>query len=399
MRSGTFWGWCGFVLCVELMGYGLAHGVARSFDFAAFYAAGRILRSAPSHLYDVAMQMQVERAWVGTQRFFPFYHLSYEALLYAPLSLLSYAWAYVAWMGVNLGALAVAYGLGPKAAGLGGVPRMVLFFGLVPTLFCLMVGQNSLLFLMVLCVVWRCVERGRWGLAGVVLGLGLFKLPLAIVIAALLALRLGWRFAAGFAASAAGVLGVCVGLVGIDGTRAMVGLMREAAAAPAGGMAAQARMAVIPQGMPNLNGLVYVAGGGFLTARAAMTVELTLAAAVLVGCAVLVRRVRRPADAFCVAVTCGLLVSQHAGVHDMSLLLVPVLLGAGRMQRAWVVLCYALPVVLFGVAFPRFLALDGVVPLLFLAGVVYELWVRRGGERQEGDSEKVLGERLDGVVG
>lgn len=63
-------------------------------DFAAFYAAGTIVREGDgSRLYDEALQRQVERE--RTMRsdqtgFLPYPHAPYEALLFAGLSLFSY---------------------------------------------------------------------------------------------------------------------------------------------------------------------------------------------------------------------------------------------------------------------------------------------------------------------
>jgi hypothetical protein len=373
LRSEAVQGWGVFAVCILLLGYGLSQQIARELDFQAFYVAGRILRSSAAQLYELGTQMRVEHAVVAGGRFMPFYHLSYEALLYVPFSFLSYRWAYVAYMAWNLSLLGMAYAVAPRTAetSLRFVPRMLLFFASVPVLFCLGVGQNSILFLLVLCVVWRCVEDGRLAAAGALLGLGLFKLPIAAVLAVLLGVRLGWRFLAGFAAAALGVGLLCVRIAGVNGMYGWLRLTREAAMAPNQGALTQTAVAVVPQGMPNLNGFLYLMGMRHAAAGTAMEIDLALSLAVLLGCVVLVRRSTVPM-AFAVAVACALLVGQHVGLHDMALLLVPVLLGTGRMQRAWVAVSYALPIAIFATGGPELIALEAIVPILFLAAAASE---------------------------
>src|ERR1700760_3672148 len=65
-------------------------GTAVSADFRSFYAAGQILRSRPAQLYNLNAQLAAQRASVSPSPHpLPFYHPSFEALLYAPFSLLT----------------------------------------------------------------------------------------------------------------------------------------------------------------------------------------------------------------------------------------------------------------------------------------------------------------------
>lgn len=396
-RRAEVFGWGVFMLCMGLLGYGFSQQIARVLDFSAFYGAGHVLRDSATRLYDMQLQAEVQRQFVASGRFMPFYHPAYEALLYLPLSFLSFRAAYVTYLVGNLILLALVYRLAPTAAApcLRRVPRMLLFFASVPVLFCLVEGQNSILFLLLLIGVWSLIGRGAYVSAGLLLGVGIFKLPLTPIIALLLALRFGWRFLGGAVASGCGMILVSAWMTGVGGTKAWIAVMRLAAAAPGMNAHEQNVMRVLPEGMTNLSGLLYVAGSRLFAVRPPALFGLAASIVVLMVCALLMRRLPRAADAFSVAVMGALLAGPHVSLHDMALLLIPVLLSSGYLFGSWVVVVYALPFALFLVDPPRLLAVDALAPLLFVIATAYETMARK--EDRPAASDGLRGEVPDVV--
>ena len=106
---------CIFLVLAEIGGYFASKSVARSPDFRSFYAAGYMVRTQPSQLYDVARQKQVQDTLVAPTAIpLPFFHPSYEALLYAPFSLLKFRAAYLSFMFFNVIFLVLARILWPN---------------------------------------------------------------------------------------------------------------------------------------------------------------------------------------------------------------------------------------------------------------------------------------------
>src|SRR5712671_261469 len=82
-------------------------------DFRQLYVAGYMVRTGQSHqLYDYDVQHQLEDELVSREKLsLPFNHLAFEALLFVPLSLLPYTWAYPASILVNFTLLLISYRL------------------------------------------------------------------------------------------------------------------------------------------------------------------------------------------------------------------------------------------------------------------------------------------------
>src|ERR1700681_1919101 len=90
---------------------GIRIGISGRADFRCLYAAGYLVRSGDaSHLFDYDAQRSIENAHVSVEDVaLPFNHAPYEALLFAPLTLLPYRWAYVIVLVGNLCLLALAF--------------------------------------------------------------------------------------------------------------------------------------------------------------------------------------------------------------------------------------------------------------------------------------------------
>lgn len=340
--------WCVCLLFMELAGAGFAR-MGLTFDFPSLYAAGYQVRTHPSQLYDLAQQAHVQHERTSESRFLAFYHPSYEALMYAPFSLLKYRAAYLALIAFEMLLLMAAFfaacsvfsntdfWLQPKPG------LMLLWF--VPLLISVIFGQDSILFLLLSCLAWRQLESGKDMNAGCLLALCLFKFQFAVPIAILIAIRRGWRFAAGFLVTSAGVALLCIGIVGVAGMRALARLLFSATTAIDTNTIVHRGMG-LPSAMPSLAGLLYACTIHLRPSPSILNaVTAIFSFLVFAWCAWVIRRFPLKI-AFSIAIMCGLLVSYHLGIYDLTLLLLPVALLAGRAHRYISVALFGLPILI-----------------------------------------------------
>src|SRR5207253_4834325 len=170
-------------------------------------------------LYDYRLQRQIQDSLVSDdERALPFIRPAYQALLFAPLSLLPYRNAYLAFMIVNFGLLALCFVLlHNNTANLRnewwGLP-VALFLVFYPIALAIMQGQDSILLVACLCAALVCLQRGRDLSAGLLVGLGLFKIQIVIPIALVFLFWRRWRFSAGFTMATFVLAGISVIVAG-----------------------------------------------------------------------------------------------------------------------------------------------------------------------------------------
>ena len=345
----------------------------RLYDFRAFYTAGWLLLHHPAQLFNLSTQTAAQNAVVCPMvRGVPFYHPAYEALLFAPLSVLSYRHAYIAFAILNLLLVALCYVLAPRATDprIARIPRPLLFFLCFPVFMAIAEGQDSIVFLLLICLLWRALASGRDGTAGIVLALALFKLQIAFALLFFLALYLPAarrkHLLLSFAPSAAAVALTCLLITGPHGFADWLGLIGSASIASHLGHHAQSVIAVYPKAMPTLNGLLYLCGGHLLSSHASFALVVILSILVFAAALYLVRTARDLPAAFCAALVAALLLAPHLYLYDYVLLLFPVLLLTERSQPLLTALFYVLPFVLFAFAGLDWFAIMAVVPALFL---------------------------------
>src|SRR6266851_1531282 len=298
-------------------------------DFRSQYTAGYMVRSGNAHrIYDYGAQLFFQNQLVGAREMaLPFDHLPYEALLFVPFSYLSFKAAYFAMLVFNLFVLALSVRLMRRwTSTLDGIypwlsSVMVIVF--LPTAVALMQGQDSILLLFFLTAAFLALEGGHEFLAGVLLSLGLFKFQIVLPIALLFLLWRRWRLSAGFALTAVGLVAGSFGLIGREAAASYFRLllsmsMRLSSAAE------QSRLGTPPAIMPNLRGLVF----GLLNNRLPMTwiqiVILTLSLICLVAACIAGSKARR-GNSLLIAILAGAAVSYHFHLHDMAILLLPIL--------------------------------------------------------------------------
>jgi hypothetical protein len=305
----------------------------------------------------------------------PFYHPACEALLFAPFTLLSYRSAYIAFAVFNLLLLALCYRFAPLPADprIARIPRSLFLFLCFPAFMAIAEGQDSIVFLFIVCLLWRALDTGHDRAAGILLALGLFKLQIAFGLLLFLVLYLPAprraRLLLSWLPSAAAVALTCLLITGPRGMAMWFRLILSSSTASHESQHIQSAIAVYPKAMPTLNGLLYVCGARLLPARISFALDLFLSLLVLAAAIYVVRKVRSTALAFCAALAASLLLAPHLYLYDYVLLLFPVLLLTERRQPLLTALVYAVPFVLFFIRGLDWFALMAVVPALFLASL------------------------------
>lgn len=359
--------WLIFLLLVMFAGFRYARHSA-TLDFQAFYAAGHLLRSHPAQMYDFTLQRQLQAAL--TPGFIPFFHPAHEAALFAPFSFLNYRTAYLAFIAVNMLLLMAVYFLArPLLSPLSPAWQArasVLPFFFVPLLLVFVQGQDSIVSLLLYCLAWRQLESKNDLRAAALLGLALFKFQFALPFALLISIRRGWRFTAGFLLASAAIVLLCLSIVGIAGAAQYVRLLSGATSAINQSLLGQT-LTPLPRTMPNIAGLVYACGGRFLPSSMAFNaVSGLFSLALFAWCARAIRRVDEK-TAFAIALLCSLLISYHFGFYDLTLLLLPMALLAGRMNRYILASLVVIPAVVllgFGMNWAFFAAVPVLAALI-----------------------------------
>jgi hypothetical protein len=287
-------------------------------DFRHLYTAGYMVRVGhAADVYDYTLYEKFQNELVGpAQGALPFNHLAYEALFYAPFSLLNYRHAYLAFLAANLIILAASIRMlrelfSPLTQVWPYLPIAIVVCFL-PVAMALIEGQDSLILLALFAaaIAAECAQEDLK--AGVLVGLTLFKFQYAIPVVLLFLVWKRWRFLTGFAISGLAVVGISVWLTGFSGSvlyaRSIIAM--SARYSSANGVL----YGIHPEGMPNLRGIAYVLTRGSVSVT--HWIVLIGSAAVMV-CGAL-KRPWLPG-----ALLAALLVSYHQVIADTSLLALP----------------------------------------------------------------------------
>jgi hypothetical protein len=308
-------------------------------DFRQLYVGAYMLRSGHAHeLYDYTAQKQFEDTLVSrAQSALPVNHLAYEELLFVPFSYLNFTAAYAAFLALNLVLLTAGYRLirpwmGNLAAIYWWLPA-VMFLAFLPIAATLIQGQDSILLLTLLAVASGLLKSGREFRAGILVAFGLFKFQIVVPIALLFLLWRRWRFFAGFAVSATGLLSVSLFLVGpAQGKVYLRSLLSMSIGLSS--LADQLRYGISPAFMPNLRGLIFGMASERLPAISVQVVTFFASFVVFSLVVMFGRRVPTAFDAFLIAIATSAVVSYHLLIHDLSVLLIPIVVMLDRFIAA-----------------------------------------------------------------
>jgi alpha-1,2-mannosyltransferase len=197
-------------------------GQIKGTDFVHFYVLGNLaLNGDRAALYDVAAQAKRAIELVPESRgtyYVPIYGPQ-VSLLFAPLALLPYGWALTIWLAMTAAVYAVCLAaFWYRCPSLRTDARLVaLVAAASPAFFNLMAhGQNSALAVAAFTAGFFALARERRFLAGVAIGMLVYKPQLGLAAACLFVLKAEWPVLAGGLAGAFGQLGLAWGWYGTD---------------------------------------------------------------------------------------------------------------------------------------------------------------------------------------
>jgi hypothetical protein len=330
-------------LILALTGFAILHGwiflrlhdsIFQGYgDFTSFYTAGKIVQQGESaRLYDRGLQWQVQRAFAPSVRTrsgpLPYIRPPFEALLFLPFCYLTYPLAFMVWMGIKIAMLFEVSFLLQRAIGEGSVfltrPSLLALccLGFFPVAVDLVLGQDSILLLLLLTLVFVSLQKGTDFRAGAWLGAGLFKFHLVIPFFVVLLLRRRFRAAVGFSSAALVLFLLSIMLVGWSGLAGYPAYLWGLNDAPAlAGMR--------NQGMPNIRGLITPLFGSGRVPVPVQGALLTLSILATIVAAKIWPTdgdcwLNRLGFSFCIVVT--LATGYYANTYDLTLLILPFLL-------------------------------------------------------------------------
>jgi hypothetical protein len=195
-----------------------------------------------------------------------------------------------------------------------------------------MQGQDSIILLTLLAGATYCYGQKNDLAAGIFVGLGMFKFTIVVPVGLLFFFWRSWRFSLGFACSAASAVCASLWLVGFQQSQLYVRSLLSMGVS--GTMLDQIKYGIYPIQMANIRGLISGATGSLLSHSWVQFITLAASSAILLWAAMRGIAGKRGADAIGLAITAATTVSYHLYVHDMSVLLIPILLTLNRFIDA-----------------------------------------------------------------
>lgn len=293
-------------------------------DFTIYYTAASIVRQGlTAKLYDHRTQQNVQREFTKDTDIrkspLPYIHPPFEALLFIPLTFVSYPKAYLLWNATNLAMLIYVAVLlrrfAPYLKKIHLLELVCVLLAFFPVFANFYQGQDAILLLLLFALGFAALEKDLNFAAGCWFGSAMFKYHFALPVALLLCWWRGRKFAGGFFTTGLLAVAVSVAMVGWQGALSYPDFMWRVLSVPGYGQA--------PPGlMPNFMGLLV---GWSPPGRIGW---IPLAIASLVGAALFLFIARhsnfperRVFDlAFASAVTTSILIAYNTNIHDLSLL-------------------------------------------------------------------------------
>jgi len=312
---------------------------ARKYDFSTRYASGFILRRGDgSKLYCLEEEHRVQEALFGRKGVMVETHPPFEIPLYAQLSKLPYNHAYIVLAVINISIWVVFVLLIRSCAP---VPEqtfryLLLCFTFFPLWAALLQGQTSLLLLLLYGATFLALKRKRDFVAGVFLGLGLFRFQLVLPFVLICILRKKWKLTAGFASVALLLAAISVLAVGWQGVMSYAFLIIDTARHPSNPAYASIR----PSDMPTVRGFLAAILTGWVSQKWINAGTALVSAFLILFTAWRWRQEdRRDEDdslglIFAAALTVTLITGFYVLAHDMSLMLLAVLLTLASSQQS-----------------------------------------------------------------
>jgi hypothetical protein len=292
-------------------------------DFIIFYTASKIvLDGRAEHLYDLTVQKSYQATFNVPFRPdpLPYNHPAYELLLVLPLARLSYTGAFIAWGVFNIClVVGIVWLLSSTISRENRRLAALLCGAFFPVTAALWQGQDSILSAFLVSAAFISLRRGHEGLAGAALALGLYKPQLVLPIAAILALQRRWTAVFSFAIVGVILAGASILITGWSGAVDYVRLLT---------WIDKTHYTIDPANMANLRGL-FENASSFGIPRV-VTLLITAAASLsMVSWSLLQWKANEPVRGrsfnlvFSHLIITTLLVSYHLYIHDLTLLVIP----------------------------------------------------------------------------
>ncbi len=306
-----------------------------SLDFSEFYAAAQMVREGQGEsLYDLTVQAQFQSKLAAVHAYY--LRPSFETLLFLPFTYVSYRTAYTLWTLINLALLVLVVSLIESRTNVSlAVSQyarihadaglvLVIFLTFAPTTTCLLIGQDSILILLVYTIVFVMLRLGAEFRAGCVLACGLFKFHLIIPFVIIILLRRRWPALKGFAAVGSLLVLLTIAVSGF-------GVLREYPRVLLFDSAHRQIMGFNPEFTPNIRGFLYLLAKG----RPSYVFSgLTAIFSVLaLWWAAKNWRNDRFEWSFSASLLATLLASYHLYNYDLTLLLLPVAIVCGALAQ------------------------------------------------------------------
>lgn len=306
-------------------------------DFTIYYTAASIVRKGlTAKLYDHKTQQSVQQEFTRDADIrkspLPYIHPPFEALLFLPLTFVSYPKAYLLWNATNLAMLIyIAVLLRRYAPYLQKIHvlELVLFLlAFFPVFANFYQGQDAILLLLLFALGFAALQKNFDFSAGCWFGLGMFKYHFVLPVALLLWWWKGKRFGSGFLTTGLLAVTVSIGIVGWQGALSYPKFMWRVLSVPGYGQT--------PPGlMPNFMGLLE----GWSPPGHVGWMGLTIASVAGAALFVFVARHKSFSEprvfdlAFASAVTSAILIAFNTNIHDLSLVVLPIMIVGREFAR------------------------------------------------------------------
>jgi len=302
-------------------------------DFSVTYLGARMVQQGQgAKLYDLTEQVKLRSALYEHPNPLIYEHPPFEALLLSPLGALPYKTAYLIWGSINAMLwLVLPYVIRPYAPVPGDeLAYLALWFIFAPLGIALYQGQSSIVLLLVYILTFISLKGSRDLLAGIFLGLGLFKFQFVVPFALIFLLRKKWRFLAGFALSATALGALSLVAVGWRGITSYVHLLLSIGSNPGNVSFGSA------VDMPTLHGFVYALLSRIVGVSAISIVVAAISVLLILFTASRWEHAERTSKdnsldlVFAAAVAMSLMTGLHMFTHDFSPLMLALLLVAAH---------------------------------------------------------------------
>jgi len=326
-------------------------------DFMSFYAAGNLLLRHPHSLYSVKAQWEAQNAVVGG--LLPWAHPAPEALLFAPLTLLSYHRAFAVWNVISISMFVVSgWLLRDEILGLTTGGRWALLaFSYYPISNGLLVGQDHGLFLLLWVLAYRSWKAGDEFASGLWIGLSLIRYQFAVPMLLFFVAVRAWKLLRGVAVSSCALLAASFLIVGPGLIPSYLGVVRCLALVSDTGAL---------RSLPTIRGFAALVLPSHCGVAAAICAFCLLAWALAT-----VRGMSRP-NAFCFAMVISLLVDPHAYLYELTVLSIPFMLFLKKCPSSAL-----LAFIIFALSFALDVTRTDLFSVLCVVLLVWATWMNR----------------------